>query len=105
MSTSTIWIIIIAMGIGTYLIRFSFIGLFGHRPLPAWALRLLRYTPVAVLPGVAAPLIMADEGIAGDPLRLVAAVATVGIGLWTKKLIWAVTAGFGIYFGLGALLG
>ena len=42
-SDTQIWIIIIALGIGTYLIRFSFLGLIGDRDLPDWALRHLRY--------------------------------------------------------------
>lgn len=31
-----IWIIIFFLGIGTYLIRFSFLGLVGDRQLPKW---------------------------------------------------------------------
>lgn len=33
-SDSTIWILIVAMGIGTFLIRFSFLGLIGDRKMP-----------------------------------------------------------------------
>ena len=57
-STAEIWTIIGIMGIGTFLIRFSFLGLIGDRPMPAFVLRLLRYTPVAVLPGMVAPLVL-----------------------------------------------
>ncbi|MBS8227391.1 AzlD domain-containing protein, partial [Vannielia litorea] len=42
-----IWLIIAALAVGTFLIRFSFIGLTGTRPLPEGLLRYLRYTPVA----------------------------------------------------------
>ncbi|MDB4191681.1 AzlD domain-containing protein, partial [Amylibacter sp.] len=31
-----IWIIIFFLGVGTYLIRFSFLGLVGNRQLPKW---------------------------------------------------------------------
>ena len=31
-----IWIIIFFLGIGTYLIRFSFLGLVGDKQLPKW---------------------------------------------------------------------
>ena len=50
MSDATIWFIIVVLGIGTFLIRFSFLGIVGRRPLPPVILRLLRYTPVAVIP-------------------------------------------------------
>ena len=47
-SDGNIWFIIIALGIGTFLIRFSFLGLIGARDLPEWILRHLRYTPVGI---------------------------------------------------------
>ena len=50
-----VWIVILALGAGTYLIRFSFLGLIGSRRLPEFVLRLLRYTPVALFPGIIAP--------------------------------------------------
>lgn len=54
LTDAEIWTIIILVAIGTYLIRFSFIGLIGDREFPQWVLRHLRYTPVAVLPGLVA---------------------------------------------------
>ena len=51
-STGEIWLIISAMAVGTFAIRFSFLGMIGDRPMPPLVLRLLRYTPVAVLPGM-----------------------------------------------------
>jgi len=70
-STTEIWFIIAAMGIGTFLIRFSFLGLIGDRPMPAIVLRLLRYTPVAVLPAMVAPLVVWPDATGGDfdPVR------------------------------------
>ena len=56
-STFEIWLIIVLLGLGTYAIRFSFLGLIGDRKMPDWLLRHLRYTPVAVLPGLVAPLV------------------------------------------------
>ena len=34
---SETWIVILALAVGTFLIRFSFLGIIGSRPLPAWA--------------------------------------------------------------------
>jgi hypothetical protein len=55
-SDAQIWIIIALLGVGTFLIRFSFLGLIGKRELPEWLLRHLRYTAVAILPAMVAPL-------------------------------------------------
>ena len=57
-SDGTIWLVIVLLGLGTYLIRFSFVGLIGSRKLPDWVLRHLRYTPVAFIPAIAAPLVL-----------------------------------------------
>ena len=94
-SAAEIWAIIVIMGIGTFLIRFSFLGLIGDRPMPAFVLRLLRYTPVAVLPGMVAPLVIwpaATDGVF-DPVRALAAVATVLIGVWTRNVLLAILGG------------
>ena len=108
-STAEIWLIIVIMGIGTFLIRFSFLGLIGDRPRPAFVLRLLRYTPVAVLPGMVAPLVLWPAATNGDfdPVRMVAAAATILIGIWTRNVLWAILGGavtlYGV-MGLTALL-
>lgn len=94
-STGEIWAIIIGMGVGTYLIRFSFLGLIGGRKMPDWVLRHLRYTPVAVLPGLVAPLVLWPPATGGEPdaARLAAAVVTVAIAWWRKSMVWGVLAG------------
>jgi len=108
-STVEIWTIIIVMGIGTFLIRFSFLGLIGDRPMPAFVLRLLRYTPVAVLPGMVAPLVLWPAATNGqfDPVRMLAASATVLIGIWTRNVLWAILGGAATFYaamGITALL-
>ncbi|SFJ83335.1 AzlD domain-containing protein [Celeribacter neptunius] len=103
-STTQVWIIILAMAAGTFLIRFAFLGFVGDRPLPGWALRLLRYTPVAVLPAVVAPMLLGAKAET-DPLRLFCAAVTIIIGVWTRNVLWAILTGLGLFFGLGAVLG
>lgn len=104
-SDAQIWLVIAALGIGTFLIRFSFLGVIGSRPLPVWLLRLLRYTPVAILPGIAAPLIFtANEAGNIDPARLAAAVITVAVGWWTRNITAAIAGGLGAFYGLSAFL-
>jgi branched-subunit amino acid transport protein len=94
-STAQIWAIILALALGTFALRYSFLGLIGRRRLPEWALRHLRYTPVAVLPGLIAPLVLFPAATDGqpDPARLLAAGVTLGIGYWTKNVLWAIIGG------------
>lgn len=103
-STAEIWLIIAALGAGTFLIRFSFLGLIGDRDMPPIVLRLLRFTPVAVLPGMVAPLVLWPAATDGqpDPVRLVAALVTIAVGLWLRHVLWAMAAGaVTLYAGLG----
>jgi len=108
MTDAYIWTLIVVMGIGTYLIRFSFLGLVGGKDLPEWVLRHLRYTAVAVLPGLVAPLVLWPQATDGevDPARLSAALVTFAIGLLTRNVIAAIVCGgvtlFGMIWGLGA---
>ena len=103
-SSTTIWMIIVALAVGTFLIRFSFLGLIGSRPMPSIVLRLLRFTPVAVLPGMVAPLVLWPSATGGQPdlVWVLAAIATLTAGLWTKNLLWGIGAGTAtLYVGLG----
>jgi branched-subunit amino acid transport protein len=106
-SAANIWVIIVLLGIGTFLIRFSFLGLIGDRPLPGWVLRCLRYTAVAVMPGLVAPLVLWPAAVDGalDPPRLAAAAVTLGVGVWTRNVLWAIPAGLVTLYALLWLLG
>lgn len=90
-----IWLIIGVLAIGTYLIRFSFLGLIGNRNMPPLVLQLLRFTPVAVLPGMVAPLALFPQATGGetDPARLIATLAVLLVGWWRKNAMWGVVAG------------
>ena len=96
-STSQIWLLIGLLGAGTYLVRLSFLGLIGNRKLPNWVLRHLRYTPVAVIPGLVAPLAVwpAASGGSLDPARATAAAFTLLVAYWTKNMLLGVFAGAG----------
>ena len=102
-SDLTIWTIILLSALGTYGLRWSFLGAFGNRPMPVWAQRLLRYTAVAVLPAIAAPLVVWPAATGGqtDPARLIAAAVTIGVGLATRNVLAAVVTGMAsLYLGL-----
>ena len=100
-----IWTAIVAIGVGTFLIRYSFIGLVGDRRLPDWATRLLRYVPMAVMPGLAAPLVVWPQATGGetDPARVLAALVALAIGAATRSVLGAIVGGMGaLYLALWA---
>src|SRR6056297_1113009 len=74
---TTLWTVIAGIGIGSFALRFAFIGLVGDRPLPGWLLRHLRYTAVTVIPALVAPLVIWPPATGGEtaPARLAAALA------------------------------
>ncbi|MEL7343530.1 MAG: AzlD domain-containing protein [Pseudomonadota bacterium] len=94
-STAEIWTIIILLALGTYLIRLSFLGIIGDRAMPPRLLRYLRFTPVAVFPGIAAPSVIWPSATDGalDAPRLAAALAALVIGVWSKNVLAAIGAG------------
>ncbi|QPM90707.1 AzlD domain-containing protein [Pseudooceanicola algae] len=92
---SDLWIVIIGLGIGSYLLRFVFLGIIGSRPMPVWLMRHLRYTAVAVLPALVTPMVVWPAGTDGsfDMARLLAALTTFGIGLWFRNTLAAIIGG------------
>lgn len=105
--TTTLWIVIIGLGAGSFFLRFLFTGLVGDRAMPAWLLRHLRYTAVAVLPALVAPQVLWPAATGGepDPARLAAAAAALSVGLITKNVMAAVAAGALTLYGMLYLLG
>jgi len=97
---SEIWILIVLLAAGTFLIRFSFLGLIGDRKLPDWVLRHLRYTPVAVLPGLVAPLVLWPDATGGtaDPARMAAAATALAAGYLSRSFLFAFLAGAAVLY-------
>lgn len=103
---TTLWTVILGLGVGSFAMRFAFLGLVGNRPLPPWLLRHLRYTAVAILPALCAPLV-AYSGADGatEPSRVVAGMVTLGVGYITKSVLAAIGAGASTLFVIVYLLG
>ena len=98
------WLLTIGLGIGTYLIRFSFLGLMGGRSLPDWALVHLKYVGAAIFPAMITPLVLwpAATGGSFDPARLLAAAAAFVVGM-RFSVTGAIIAGMGSLYLLQAL--
>jgi len=100
------WALTIGLGIGTFLIRFSFLGLLGGRDLPQWLRLHLKYVGVAVFPALVTPLILWPDATGGtiDPARIVAALAALLAGL-RISVVGAIIAGMGTLYLLQFLNG
>ncbi len=103
----TLWTVITGLAVGSFALRFAFIGLVGSRAMPAWLLRHLRYAAVAILPALVAPLVIWPAAAGGQPdlPRMTAAVATLLVGVTTRNVIAAIFAGAGTLYALLYLLG
>jgi len=105
--TGTLWTVIIILGLGSFGLRFMFTGLVGDRAMPAWLLRHLRYTAVAILPALVAPQVIwpaATDG-AFDAPRVAAAAVTLTVGLITKNVLMAIFSGATTLYALLYLIG
>ena len=102
----TIWAIIVGLAIGSYALRFVFIGFVGDRPMPPWLLRHLRYTAVAILPALIAPLVVWPSATEGQPdlPRMSAAAVALAVGVISKNVLAAIFSGAATLYGLLYLL-
>ncbi|NOD76513.1 MULTISPECIES: AzlD domain-containing protein [unclassified Ruegeria] len=103
---TTMWIIIVGLAVGSYALRFTFIGLVGDRPMPPWLLRHLRYTAVAILPALIAPLVVWPSATEGQPdlPRMSAAAVALVVGVISKNVLAAIFSGAATLYGLLYLL-
>ncbi len=101
-------IIVIAVGLGTYLLRLSFIAIVGDRTMPDWALVPLRYVAPAVLAALVAPAVLLHDGAldvspASNP-RAIAALVAIVIAWKTKNVVAVIVAGMSVVWVLQAVL-
>ncbi len=104
---ANIWVVILGLAIGSYVLRFTFIGIVGDRPMPPWLLRHLRYTAVAIIPALIAPLVVWPTATDGQPdmPRMAAAAVALAVGVVTKNVLAAIFSGAATLYGLLYLVG
>ena len=78
---TTFWTLTVLLGLGTFLIRFSFLGFLGRRTLPDWLTLHLQYVGVGVLPAMVTPMVLWPAATGGDidPARIIAALVTFAV--------------------------
>lgn len=104
-STAAVWGVIGTIGLGTWLIRLSFIALLGRvEHVPPLMASILRLIPAAVLAAIVAPALTHSTGTFDlGTARFVAGVVA-GLVAWrTRNVLATIGAGMAALWGLDAL--
>ena len=100
------WLIIIAMGLVTYAIRLSLIGVIKQLTLPPLVMRGLRFVPPAVLSAIILPEVLQPAGHIDVSLanpRLLAGIIAALVAWRTKNIVATVLAGLAVVWIIQAL--
>lgn len=103
----TIWLIMLGLGVGTFLIRVSFILLLGKRDVPPLLSRSLRFIPASILSALVVPQILTRSNALqisfSNPQILAGIVA--GLVAWrTKNVLFTISSGMVVLWILQAVL-
>ena len=96
MSPFSLWMLFLVIGLGTFLLRFSFIYLFGRVDMPDWLQSALRYVPVSVLAALVIPALTSPTGaldISTGNVRLLAGLVGALAAWRTRDVLWTIVVG------------
>jgi branched-subunit amino acid transport protein len=82
LSTFESWSLVLGLALGTFLIRYSFIGLFGDRDMPAWLDRALKL----MVPAIFAAIVFSGVAIVNGALG----AEVAGLVFWPRYVAAAV---------------
>ena len=106
MNGLSIWLLFIAMAIGTFALRFSFIYLFGKVDMPDWLRRALRFVPASVLAALVFPALTYPNGaldLSLGNVRLLAGLGGALVAWRTKNVLWTIIVGMVLFWVLQGL--
>jgi len=95
---------ILAMGLVTFIPRWLPLLFLSRRDLPQWLVDWLDFIPVAILSALLAPLLVTSGPLPHldfQRVELVAALPTFGVACWTRSLGVTVLAGMLSFWLLG----
>jgi branched-subunit amino acid transport protein len=96
MDSLNLWLILIVGGLGTYLLRLSFILIFQHFKMPDFMERILRLVPPAVFSAIVLPELLVRDGsvqFSVSNLRLIAGLLAAVIALKTRNVLVTIASG------------
>ncbi|MCP4139820.1 MAG: AzlD domain-containing protein [Chloroflexi bacterium] len=106
MKGTSVWFLFIAMAVGTFALRFSFIYLFGKVDMPDWLRNALKFVPASVLAALVFPALVYSEGaldVSLNNIRLLAGIGGALVAWRTKNVMWTIIVGMVLFWLLGSL--
>lgn len=104
--TALVWTVIVAGGVGTYLLRLSFLALFERLgSVPPRLKYALRFVPAAVLAALVVPAVVLVDG-GGSPLapaKLLAGAVAAAVAYRTESIVATIVVGMAALLVLQAL--
>jgi len=99
-----VWLVVVILAVGTFLIRVSFIELFELLDdLPEWVEDALRFIPVAVLTAIVLPHIVtldASFAVSISERKLLAGAVAAVVAWRTENMLATIAVGMGLLWGL-----
>ncbi|MCC5856812.1 MAG: AzlD domain-containing protein [Ectothiorhodospiraceae bacterium] len=98
MDSWLIWLLILVIGAGTYLMRLSGIQLFGEHGMPPQLKLALRFVPSAVIAAIVVPAIVyggPEPGLHLENARLLAGIAAAVVAWTTRSVLATLGTGMG----------
>lgn len=109
MDNFTLMLVILAAGLGTFALRYSFIYLLGRVHMPVPLRRAMRFVPAAVLAALVLPaLVLTPQGAPASTAlnpRLLAGVVAALVMWRSRRMPLSLVAGMGTLWTLEALAG
>ncbi|OIQ20042.1 MAG: hypothetical protein BM556_06020 [Bacteriovorax sp. MedPE-SWde] len=103
MKFDNFWLVVIFLGLGTFLIRYSFFYLSDKVKISERAKRSLTFIPCAIFPALLAPMVFFHEGsnaVLLNKERLVAFLIATYICYKSKNILVTIISGLAILYGL-----
>ena len=96
-----LWLLFIILGIGNFLLRFSFVYLFGKIELSDGVRRALRFVPPTVLLSLIMPAILRHQGsldLSLDNPRFYAGLVAGLVAYKTRSVLLTLVVGMGLLY-------
>lgn len=103
MSDWSLWVMFLAIGIGTFVMRLSFVELYGRWRIPVLLSRALVYVPASVLAALVLPAVVYPHGhgeFTFDNPQIPAAIIAAWIAWKTRSTVLTLAVGMAVLWGV-----
>ena len=99
MTGISVWLLFLALALGTFAERLSFIYLFGKISMPEWLRRALKYVPASVLAALVFPALAytgPELNLSLHNSRLLAGLGGAIVAWKTRNVLWTIVTGMAL---------